>query len=84
MIKYVFTIMDGFRLKRESLNCMNETKISESNQIKLLQEQNIDLAKQLGEIKSKLDELEGYKKVEQSCSKEIDYNIQKVGSSVVS
>jgi len=30
------------------------------------------LAKQLGEIKSKLDKLEGYKKVEQTCSKEVD------------
>jgi len=68
--------MDAFRLKIESLNSLNESKISESNQIKLLQEQNIDLAKQLGEIKSKLDELEGYKKVEQICSKEIDNNLQ--------
>jgi len=68
--------MDAFRLKVESFNCMNETKISESNQIKLLQEQNIDLAKHLGDIKSKLDELEGYKKVEQICSKVIVNNLQ--------
>jgi len=76
--------MDAFRLKRESLNCMNEIKISESSQIKLLQEQNIDLAKQLGEIKSKLDEFERYKKIEQICSKEIDNNIQIIDSSLVS
>jgi len=50
--------MDAFRLKVESFNC------SESNQIKLLQEQNIDLAKQLVKTKSKLYELEGYNKVE--------------------
>jgi len=42
------------------------------------------LAKQLGQIKSKLDELEGYKKVEQSCSKEIDNNIQRIGPPLVS
>ncbi|KAL4088610.1 hypothetical protein QTP88_023699 [Uroleucon formosanum] len=70
-------------LKREPLNCMNEIKISESSQIKLLQEQNIDLAKQLGEIKSKLDKFEGYKKVEQRCSKEISDNNQRIGSSLV-
>ncbi|KAL5243663.1 hypothetical protein ACI65C_011073 [Semiaphis heraclei] len=63
-------------LKVESFNCINETKNSESNQIKLLQEQNIDLAKQLGEIKSKLDELEGYKEVNQKCS--IDREIIKI------
>ncbi|KAL4088580.1 hypothetical protein QTP88_023669 [Uroleucon formosanum] len=67
--------MDAFRLKREPLNCMNE--------IKLLQEQNMDLAKQLGEIKSKLDKFEGYKKVEQRCSKEIYDNNQRIGSSLV-
>jgi len=62
---------------------MNETKISESSQIKLLQEQNIDLVKQLEEIKSKLDKFEEYKKVEQTFSKEID-NIQRIDSSLVS
>lgn len=76
--------MDAFRLKKESLNCMNETKICETSQIKLLQEQNIDLAKQLGEIKSKLDEFERYKKVEQTCSKDFDNNIQIIDSSLVS
>ncbi|XP_026807049.1 uncharacterized protein PFB0145c-like isoform X2 [Rhopalosiphum maidis] len=60
-------------LKRESLNYINETKISESNQVKQLHEQNIDLGKQLVEIKSKLNKLEGYKKDEQSCSKKIDF-----------
>jgi len=65
--------MDAFRLKRESLNYINETKISECNQVKQLHEQNIDLGKQLVEIKSKLNKLEGYKKDEQSCSKKIDF-----------
>jgi len=41
------------------------------------------LAKQLGEIKSKLEELEGYKRVEQTCSKAIDNNLQ-IDSSLVS
>lgn len=76
--------MDDFRLKRESLNCINETKIKECNQVQLLQEQNIDLARQLGEIKSKLDRLEGYKIVEQACSNKIDYNLQRTESSLVS
>ncbi|XP_025197334.1 uncharacterized protein LOC112596071 [Melanaphis sacchari] len=65
-------------LKSESLNYINETKISECSQVKLLQEQNFDLAKQLMEIKSKLDELEGYKKAEQTCTKKLNYNLQKI------
>lgn len=75
--------MNDFRLKRESPNYINETKISECNQVQLLQEQNIDLAKQLVEIKSKLDKLERYKKAEQTYLKEND-NLQKINSLSVS
>ncbi|KAF0758267.1 Uncharacterized protein FWK35_00012470 [Aphis craccivora] len=66
-------------LKGESPNYINETKISERNQVQLLQEQNIDLAKQLEEIKSKLEKLERYKKAEQTYSKKND-NLQKIDS----
>lgn len=75
--------MNAFRLKGESPNYKNETKISERNQVQLLQEQNIDLAKQLVEIKSQLDKLERYKNAEQTYSKKYD-NLQKINSSSVS
>jgi len=75
--------MNAFRLKGESSNYINETKISEHNQVQLLQEQNIDLAKQLEEIKSKLDKLERYKNAEQTYSKKND-NFQKINSLSVS
>jgi len=54
---------------------MNKTKNIESKQVKVLQEQNIDLAKQLQEIKLKLDECEKYNK--------IDGNIHLLQSSLV-
>jgi len=75
--------MNALRLKGESPNYINETKISERNQVQLLQEQNIDLAKQLEEIKSKLEKLERFKKAEQTYSKKND-NLQKIDSLSVS
>lgn len=73
-----------YRLKNKSMNFIDETKTFESNQIKLLQEQNIDLAKQLQDIKSKLDELQEYKKIEQTSSKKFDDNIQQIETLLVS
>lgn len=47
--------MHFFRLKEESMKRKEETKIVESNKVKLLQEQSTYLEKQLFEIKSKLE-----------------------------
>lgn len=76
--------MNLCRLKNKSINCIDENKTIEYNQIKLPQEQNIDLAKQLQDIKSKLDEFQDYKKIEQTNSKNIDNNIQQIETSLVS
>lgn len=76
--------MNLYRLKNKSINCIDENKTIEYNQIKLPQEQNIDLAKQLQDIKSKLDEFQDYKKIEQTNSKKIDCNIQQIETSLVS
>lgn len=75
--------MDVYRLNEESLNNTREIKITESCQVKQLQEQIINLAKQLQEIKSKLDESERFKTNEQTNLKNIDNNSQIFESSLV-
>lgn len=62
----------------------NENRTIESNQVKLLQEQNIELAKQLQEIKFKINELEKYKEIKQVSIKEKDNNHQIIESNMVS
>lgn len=62
----------------------NENRTVESNQVKLLQEQNIELAKQLQEIKFKINKLEKYKEITQVNIKEKDNNHQTVESNMVS
>lgn len=71
-------------MKNKSTNLINETKTIESNQLKLLQEQNIDLAKELQDIKLKLDVLQEHKIFDETTSKKTDDNIQKIEISLVS
>lgn len=62
----------------------NKITIINSDQVELLQEQNINLAKRLHEVKSKLNELEEHKKNEQSSSTKYNIDIKKIESSLVS
>lgn len=75
--------LNVYRLKEEPLKCVNETRIIEFNQVKLLQEQNGVLAKQLQEIQSKLNKLEEHKKIEK-ISNRIDNDFQRIETSLVS
>jgi hypothetical protein len=49
----------------------------------MLQEQNINLTKQVQNIQLKLDELKEFKKNEQSSPKIMDYSLQRIESSLV-
>lgn len=80
---YLIYFPNVYRLKEEPLKCVNATRIIESNQVKLLQEQNVILAKQLQEIKLKLDELEQHKKKEEISSNKINNDLQKIETSLV-
>lgn len=73
--------MNIYRLNEEPMKHTGE--IIQSNLIKQLQEQNVDLAKQLQEIKSKLDELEACKTNEPTSLKNNNNNFQKNDSSMV-
>lgn len=74
--------MNSNRVEEESLKLENKTRI-ESNKVELLQQQNEELAKQLQEIKSKVDVIEGYKQVQLTSSDQIDNNLQRIESSLV-
>lgn len=76
--------MYAHRLKEKSSKHNNKITIINSDQVELLQEQNINLVKQLHEVKSKLNELEECKKNEQSNSNKYNTDIQKIESSLVS
>ncbi|VVC40639.1 Hypothetical protein CINCED_3A005758 [Cinara cedri] len=84
-IKYTLRLkeMEILKFNEESKKHMNESKTTiKSNQITFLQEQNIDLVKQLQEIKLKLAEFEKLKNIEQTNSKKIDNNLQIIESSL--
>lgn len=76
--------MYAHRLKEHSSKHNNKITIINSDQVELLQEQNINLAKQLHEVKSKLNELEECKKNEHSSSTKYNIDIKKIESSLVS
>lgn len=76
--------MYAYRLKEESSKHNNKITIINTDQVELLQGQNIHLAKQLREVKSKLNELEKRKKNEQLSSIKYNTDIQKIESSLVS
>ncbi|XP_025416615.1 putative uncharacterized protein DDB_G0290989 isoform X2 [Sipha flava] len=69
-------------LKEKSIKNIDETNIIDSNQVKMLQEQNINLTKQVQNIQLKLDELKEFKKNEQSSPKIMDYSLQRIESSL--
>lgn len=75
--------MNPNRLEEESLKFGDKTRIIETNKVELLQQQNKELAKQLLEIKSKVDVIEGHKQVQLISSDQIDNNLQKIESSLV-
>lgn len=75
--------MNPNRLEEESLKLEDKTRIIETNKVELLQQQNKELAKQLLEIKSKVDVIEEHKQVQLISSDQIDNNLQKIESSLV-
>lgn len=82
----IFSTNNGcfYRLKEEpSKHVDQETTVDESSYIKLLQEQNVVLTKQLQEIKLNLDELKEYK-TKQTSSNKINNDTQKIETSLVS
>lgn len=73
-----------YRLKEKPMNHFDEIKNIDSNQVKILQEQNINLTKQIQEIQLKLDEIKEFKKKEQSSPKKKDNSLHRIESSLVS
>lgn len=82
-IMYFFILINIYRLKEESIKNIDEIKNIDSNQVKILQEQNINLTKQVQNIQLKLDELKEFKKNEQTSPKIMDNSLQRIESSMV-
>lgn len=76
--------MNFYRLKEEPIKHIDETKMIDSNQVKILQDQNINLTKQIQEIQLKLDELKESKKNEQCSPKRMDNTLHRIETSLVS
>jgi len=85
IIELIFSSNGHFYRLKESLEHIDkQVTVIEPNQVKLLQEQNITLAKQLQEIKWILDELKEFKTIEQINSNKINNdNIERIEISLV-
>lgn len=82
--RIIFSDWTFYRLKEEpSKPDGQEISVTETSHVKLLQEQNIVLARQLQEIKLNLDELKGYKTIEQTSLNKINNDTQKIDTSLV-
>jgi len=81
--RIIFSDWTFYRLKEEpSKPDGQEISVTETSHVKLLQEQNIVLARQLQEIKLNLDELKGYKTIEQTSLNKINNDTQKIDTSL--